>query len=147
MLADREGDEAVGQRTTVVALGRMRAVSLTLGLAAATSIAGLASGAWTPGLWGTLAIAAVALFAPTGNGAPGDRGGDPERTGWNRIAIALQIAFVLLLAPRAPLPLVVAFVLGVAAAAHDRYRGGQGYPVRGESRMGRGSKRPEAGRR
>ncbi len=147
MLADREGDQAVGQRTTVVALGRRRAVSLTRGLAAATSIAGLASGAWTPGLWGVLALAAVALFDPTAKGATRDGEGERERAGWNRIAVALQIAFVLLLAPRAPLPLVAAAVLGVAAAAHDRHRGGQGYPVRGESRTERGTKRPEARRR
>lgn len=147
MLADRDGDGAVGQRTTVVALGRRRAVSLALGMAASTSIAGFASGAWTPGLWGVLALAAVALFAPPESGAPGDRGGDRERAGWNRIAVVLQIAFVLLLAPRAPLSLVAASLLGVAAAAHDRYRGGQGYPVRGESLSGRGSKGAEAGRR
>ncbi len=147
MLADRAGDEAVGQRTTVVALGRRRAVTLALGVAAATSIAGLVSGAWTAGLWGVFALAAVALFAPPESGAPGDGGGDRERAGWNRVAVALQIAFVLLLVPRAPLPLVAASVLGLAAAAHDRHRGGQGYPVRGESLSGRGSKGAEAGRR
>ncbi|MEK7314566.1 MAG: UbiA family prenyltransferase [Candidatus Eisenbacteria bacterium] len=147
MLADREGDEAVGQRTTVVTLGRRSAVSLTLGLAAATSIAGLASGAWTPGLWGILALAAVALFAPPEGGAPGDGDGDRERARWNRIAVALQITFVLLLVTRALLPFVAASVLGVAAAAHDRHRGGHGYPVRGETRRERGSIRREARRR
>lgn len=148
MLADRTGDDAVGQRTTVVALGPRRSVNLALGLAVATSAAGLAVGAWAPGLWGLLAIAAMALFAPAGPPSRAERGigGGGEREGWNRIAIALQVAFVLLLLPCTPVPLLSACVIGAAAAAHDRSRGGQGYPIRSGSRDGIEAERPKAER-
>jgi len=136
MLADRAGDEAVGQRTTVVALGPVRAGNLALSLAVGTSAAGLAGGAWAPSLWGFLAMAAIALFAPAVSASRADSGsgGSGEREKWNRIAIGLQIAFVLLLLPRTPIPFLAACGIGAAAAAHDRSRGGQGYPWRSGTR-------------
>ncbi|HEY6571775.1 MAG TPA: hypothetical protein VI198_00535, partial [Candidatus Eisenbacteria bacterium] len=148
MLADRGGDRAVGQRTTAVALGPRGSVNAALGMAVATSASGLVEGSWAPGLWGFLAIAALALFAPAlpESGAERGGGGDGDREAWNRIAIALQLAFLLLLLPRTPIPLLAAGLLGVAASAHDRSRGGQGYPLfRSRTWDGDGGKRPEAG--
>jgi chlorophyll synthase len=131
MLADRAGDERVGQRTTVVALGEERSARLALAMAILTAGAGLAAAAWAPALWGAAAVAWLGL---------GDR-----RRDWNRDAIVLQLVFLGLLAPRAPIPLAAALVLGAAAALYDRGRGGAGYPMRGggpgiEGEAGRASR-------
>ncbi|HET9952398.1 MAG TPA: UbiA family prenyltransferase [Candidatus Eisenbacteria bacterium] len=117
MLADREGDERAGQRTTAVALGERRSAALALALALLTAGAGLAEGRWAPALWGLLAAAWLGL-------------GEPRRA-WNRVAVGLQLAFLILLAPRTPMPVAAALALGAAAALYDRSRGGAGYPIRG----------------
>jgi 4-hydroxybenzoate polyprenyltransferase len=117
MLADRPGDERAGQRTTAVALGAAQSARLALALALLTMASGLVAGAWAPALWGALAVAWLGL------------GAGPHA--WNRDALALQIVFLALLAPRAPLPLAAGIVLGGTAALYDRSRGGAGYPLRG----------------
>ncbi len=133
MLADRAGDEAVGQRTTAVALGAPRTERVAQGLATVTSFAGLFAGAWAPALWGFIALALLCL---------GDFTGAPRAGRWNQVAVSLQVAFVILLLPRTPLPLIAAGAIGVAVATYDRARGGRGYPWsvmttgRGESEEG-----------
>jgi len=128
MLADRAGDEAAGQRTTVVALGVDRSVTLALLLASLTAASGLAGGLWAPALWGLLAAALLGLARRGEAAEPAGRAeGGCE---WNRLAVALQIAFVILLLPRSPVPFAAAVVLGSVAAIYDRSRGGAGYPLR-----------------
>ena len=119
MLADRSGDETVGQRTTAVALGEDRAASLAIVLAALTAGSGLALGAWAPALWGVIATGWLGLNAARD---------------WNRAAIALQVLFLLLLTPFTIVPLAAALLLALVTAAYDRGRGGAGYPLRSEGR-------------
>jgi 4-hydroxybenzoate polyprenyltransferase len=128
MLADRAGDEAAGQRTTVVALGVDRSVALALALASLTAASGLAGGLWAPALWGLLAVASLGLARRGEAAAPAGRAEGGRE--WNRLAVALQIAFLILLVPRSPVPLAAAVVLGSLAAIYDRSRGGAGYPLR-----------------
>lgn len=115
MLADRAGDEAVGQRTTAVVLGEARAKSLATVLAFLTFATGLSLGAWAPAVWGLLATAWLGLAV---------------LPAWNRVAVALQVLFLVLLAPMSLVPLGSAVGLACVAGVHDRRRGGAGYPFR-----------------
>jgi 4-hydroxybenzoate polyprenyltransferase len=124
MLADLEGDERVGQRTTAVALGSRRTAAASSALAWGTMGTGLLAGELMPTLWGALAAALLAL------------GPEPEsRTAgwWNTLSIRLQLLFLAILAPQAPAPLVVAILIGGAAETYNRWRWGVGYPLRAVS--------------
>jgi len=127
MLADLEGDEKAGQRTTAVALGSRRAVAAATALAWATMAAGLWARDLTPALWGTLAAAILAL----GPG-PGSR----TAASWNAVSVQLQLLFLAILAPQAPVALLVAILIGGATEAYNRWRWGVGYPLRAVGRGG-----------
>lgn len=124
MLADLGGDERAGQRTTAVALGSARAEAASRALAWGTMGAGLWAGELTPTLWGALAVALLSLGA-----RPESR--DPAF--WSSRSIQLQLLFLAILAAQAPVPLLVAVLLGGASQAYNRWRWGIGYPLRGVS--------------
>ena len=121
MLADLEGDERAGQRTTAVALGPRRAAAASTALAWGTMGTGLWARDLTPALWGTLAAAVLALGP-----APESRGAGS----WNALSIRLQLLFLAILAVQAPAPLVAAVSIGCATEAYNRWRWGVGYPLR-----------------
>jgi len=127
MLADLEGDEEAGQRTTAVALGPRRAAAAATALAWGTMGTGLWTADLTPTLWGALAAAILAL----GPGAESRAAGS-----WNALSIRLQLLFLAILAPQAPVPLVAAVLIGGAAEAYNRWRWGVGYPLRAVGRGG-----------
>lgn len=127
MLADREGDEQAGQRTTAVALGAGRAAGLSVGLAWGTMAAGLWALDLTPAVWGILAAAILALGP-----------GLDSRTAasWNALSIRLQLLFLVILAPQAPAAFLAAILIAGATEAYNRWRWGVGYPLRAVGRGG-----------
>jgi len=121
MLADRDGDQRVGQRTTAVLLGTRRAAALSTALAWGTMGAGLFVSELTPALWGALA-AAILTLGPEAESRPAGS--------WNALSVQLQLLFLVILVAQAPAPLVVAILLGGATEAYNRWRWGVGYPLR-----------------
>jgi 1,4-dihydroxy-2-naphthoate octaprenyltransferase len=130
MQADRAGDAAAGQRTTVVALGPARATSLTVALAFGTAVLGLALQDAVTTLWGFVAGAWLALRPDEAtrmereNAPPG---GDAVRA--IRIAVALQLLFAILLLPRTAWPLAALIVFGAATSGLSRWASGTHYPL------------------
>lgn len=116
MIADAPGDGAAGQRTLAVALGGARAWSLARALAWTTALAGLLVGEWIPALWGVLGAVVLSLR------------GSEEPSAANRVAIVLQLVFLTLVAPRAPVAAGVAVAIAAAASAYGAWRWGEGYP-------------------
>lgn len=148
MLADREGDVAAGQRTSTVAWGARRSAAAAVVAAILTAALGLALRSWIPSLWGILATGVLLLAPLSAARAGGARPSPAEgRRAWNRMAIALQLAYLALLAARSPFALLAALLIGMASAAWDRSRGGGGYPLaaawngnrRGSGGCGRGA--------
>lgn len=116
MIADLDGDRALGQRTLAVRLGETDAWRLARAFAWASSLGGLFVGAWVPALWGLFAGTALSLQEFEG------------REGANRRAILLQLAFVTLLLPRAPGAVLLVLGIAALASAYGAWRFGEGYP-------------------
>ena len=121
MLADRDGDQRAGQKTTAVLLGPRKAAALSTALAWGTMGAGLLVSELTPALWGALAAAILALGPEPESRAAGS---------WNALSVQLQLLFLVILVAQAPAPLLVAILLGGATEAYNRWRWGVGYPLR-----------------
>lgn len=119
MVADRYGDEIVGQRTTVVSLGAARAATLSLALAWGALLLGIWRGELVPALWGAVAVTVLGLGAEP----------EPGAGAWNALAIRLQLVFLAILAPVALAPLAMALLLGLATELYNRWRWGAGYPL------------------
>lgn len=119
MLADRDGDEASGQRTAAVLLGETRGAACAAGLAWGCALAGFLTRDLLPLAWGTVSGLTLGL------GKDRLRG----RAAWNRAVILLQGLFLASLLPRAWLPLVWAVVWGIASSIYYRARFGVAYPV------------------
>lgn len=137
MIADSEGDRAVGQRTLAVRLGDRGAWRLARAFAWASSLGGLLVGAWVPALWGLLAGTVLSLQEFEGKDAA------------NRCAILLQVAFVALLLPRAPGVALLAVGIAALASAYGAWRWGEGYPWNriGGLDVARGARRPDVSAR
>jgi len=132
MIADAPGDRASGQRTAATRLGAERSWRLAALLSWGTALTGLVAVEAVPALWGLAAGTWLALGPAPGDEPPppGDsRATVAESLRANRLAIALQVLFVALLAARAPWVGVGVLVLGAAATAYNRATFGEGYPL------------------
>jgi 4-hydroxybenzoate polyprenyltransferase len=120
MIADLEGDERSGARTTAVVLGLPAAARFAGALAWGTAVAGLWTRDLTPALWGTVIGAGLGWEV-----APAPRA-------WNRTARAAVGAFLLLLLCSGGW-LSASFAAAVApiAAIYHRSRTGSAYPLNG----------------
>jgi 4-hydroxybenzoate polyprenyltransferase len=127
MLADRAGDERVGQRTSVVALGPRRAAAVASALAWATMTVGLWNGELTPALWGATAGTILSLTPDPNLISPGS---------WNARSIWLQLLFLGILAPISPAPICFALLMGAVTDRYNRWRWGVGYPLQALRRGG-----------